>query len=161
MRHHHGCVRVGEKTAFDDEALRRPPHPTPPPPAAPGDPAAGRLVERYREVAAEFRVSVLPPLQTAHWLLRPPGAIRGTRARPEDAGEWLCRQLDGAAHRFAAEQDRDADRLGCLVAAAAAWVAWGGDVSLGHYLTGTLFHSVALVGCSPNRSQPELPCPQA
>ncbi|MFD3645865.1 hypothetical protein ACFWVT_00880 [Streptomyces cyaneofuscatus] len=38
-------------------------------------------------------------------------------------------------------------------------LAWGGDVSLGHYLRGTVLHSVALVTCSPNRSAPDLPCP--
>lgn len=50
-------------------------------------------------------------------------------------------------------------RLVLLVKSAVERLTWGGDVSLGHYLKGTLFHSVALVSCSPNRSSPELSCP--
>lgn len=46
-----------------------------------------------------------------------------------------------------------------MVTAAVERLAWDGDVSLGHYLNGTLFHSVALVTCCPNRSGPELRCP--
>ncbi|WP_188266489.1 MULTISPECIES: hypothetical protein [unclassified Streptomyces] len=38
-------------------------------------------------------------------------------------------------------------------------LAWGGDVSLGHYLEGTAFHSLALATCSPNHTTPDLPCP--
>ncbi|MGV9313822.1 hypothetical protein ACWDR0_16775 [Streptomyces sp. NPDC003691] len=159
--HHHGYVWTGEKKAFDDEALRRPPHPDPPPPPAGADPAAQRLADRYREVVAEFKVTGLPPLQTAHWLLKPPGTVRGTWEEPEEAGEWLGRQLAEAASRFASETERDATRLALLVTAAVERLARGGDVSLGHYLTGTLFHSVALVTCSPNRADPGLPCPLA
>ncbi|MEW1550582.1 hypothetical protein [Streptomyces tsukubensis] len=159
--HHHGYAWAGEKKAFDNEALRRPPHPTPPPPASREDPAAQRLADRYREVVAEFRITNLPPLQTAHWLMKPTGAVKGTWGEPKEAGEWLGLQLAEAAPRFASEADRDATRLVLLVTAAVERLAWGGDVSLGHYLTGTLFHSVALVTCSPNRSGPELPCPLA
>ncbi|MER6250240.1 MULTISPECIES: hypothetical protein [unclassified Streptomyces] len=157
--HHHGYAWVGEKKAFDNEALRRPPHPNPPPPAAKEDAAAQRLVDRYREVVAEFSVTGLPPMQTAHWLMKPPGTVKGTWEEPKEAGEWLGLQLAEAAPRFASEADREVTRLVLLVKAAVERLTWGGDVSLGHYLNGTLFHSVALVTCSPNRSSPELPCP--
>ncbi|MER5933483.1 hypothetical protein [Streptomyces sp. NPDC002054] len=157
--HHHGYAWVGEKKMFDDEALRRPPHPNPPAPAAKEDAAAQRLVERYRDVVAEFSVTGLPPMQTAHWLMKPPGAVKGTWEEPKEAGEWLGFQLAEAAPRFASQADREVTRLVLLVKAAVERLTWGGDVSLGHYLNGTQFHSVALVTCSPNRSSPELPCP--
>ncbi|GAA2238726.1 hypothetical protein GCM10010232_26890 [Streptomyces amakusaensis] len=157
--HHHGYTWTGEKRAFDDEALRRPPHPDPPPPAAPGDPAGQRLVERYREVVAGFRATEVPPIQTAHWLMKPGSAIRGTWEEPKEAGEWLGLQLAAYAPRFASDQERDPARTAMLVRAAVERLAQGGDVALGHYLGGSVFHSVALVTCSPNRSSPELRCP--
>ncbi|MFZ3498018.1 hypothetical protein ACODT5_33160 [Streptomyces sp. 5.8] len=157
--HHHGYAWVGEKRAFDDEALRRPPHPDPPSPALPGDAASQRLVERYREVVAEFSVTGLPPMQTAHWLMKPRALVRGTWEEPNEPGEWLRIQFAEAAPRFASDADREAARLVFLVRTAVERLTWGGDVSLGHYLNGTLFHSVAVVTCSPNRSNPELPCP--
>lgn len=157
--HHHGYAWVGEKQAFDNEALRRPPHPDPPPPALPGDAASQRLVERYRDVVAEFSVTGLPPMQTAHWLMKPRALVRGTWEEPKEAGEWLGLQLTEAEPRFSSESDRQVTRLVLLVRAAVERLTWGGDVSLGHYLSGTLFHSVAVVTCSPNRSTPELPCP--
>ncbi|MFE3579544.1 hypothetical protein [Streptomyces vinaceus] len=98
-------------------------------------------------------------MQTAHWLMKPPGSVKGTWERPKEAGEWLGYQLAEAAPRFAAQADREVTRLVLLVKAAVMRLTWGGDVSLGHYLNGTQFHSVALVTCSPNRSSPELLCP--
>lgn len=157
--HHHGYAWVGEKRTFDDEAVRRPPHPHPPPPAVPGDAVAQRLLDRYREVVAEFAVTDLPPIQTAHWLLKPAATIRGTWAEPKEAGTWLADRLAEYAPRFAHGPERDPARLAQLVRDAVERSGWGGDVSLGHYLNGTLFHSVALVTCSPNRTDPALPCP--
>ncbi|GBQ00060.1 hypothetical protein SSP531S_14680 [Streptomyces spongiicola] len=85
--------------------------------------------------------------------------IRGTWEEPKEAGEWLGLRLAEFATRFASEQDREVTRLVLLVKAAVERLTWGGDVSLGHYLKGTVFHSVALVTCSPNRAAPDLPCP--
>ncbi|KPC87256.1 hypothetical protein ADL35_08315, partial [Streptomyces sp. NRRL WC-3753] len=48
---------AGPKERFDQEALRRPPH-TEPPPAG----SRPELIQRYREVAAEFPAGDLPPL---------------------------------------------------------------------------------------------------
>ncbi|MFE2374668.1 hypothetical protein [Streptomyces sp. NPDC059398] len=151
--HHHGYSWVGEKRAFDKESTRRPPGE---PPTA-GSPQ--EVIERYREAVAEFPVIGLPPIQTAHWLMKPASLVRGTWREPKEAGEWLELQLSEFAARFASPQDREGTRLILLVRAAVARMAWGGDVSLGHYLKGTVFHSVALVTCSPNRAAPELPCP--
>jgi hypothetical protein len=153
VRHIHGYAWLGEKATFDKESLRRPPA-SPPTAGSPSD-----VIERYRSAVAEYPTADVPPLQTAHWLMKPASMIRGTWQEPEEAGEWLGLQLAEFAPRFAAEGEREATRLVLLVKAAVESLAHGGDVSLGHYLKGTVFHSVALVTCSPNRTSPGLPCP--
>ncbi|GAA0457427.1 hypothetical protein ABZ951_03855 [Streptomyces sp. NPDC046215] len=151
--HHHGYAWLGEKKAFDKESIRRPPG------QAPTASSEKEVHDRYREALAVFPTSDVPPIQTAHWLIKPPSMIRGTWEEPKEAGEWLGNQLAEFAPRFASEEDRDVTRLALLVQAAADRLTWGGDVSLGHYLKGTVYHSVALVTCSPNRAAPDLPCP--
>ncbi|MFJ8249185.1 hypothetical protein [Streptomyces sp. NPDC094466] len=151
--HHHGYAWVGEKATFDKESVRRPPG------EAPTATSEQEVHHRYREAVAAFPSSGVPPMQTAHWLMKPSSTIRGTWEEPEEAGAWLSLQLTDHAARFASPQDREATRLPLLVEAAVERLTEGGDVSLGHYLRGTPFHSVALVTCSPNRSTPDLPCP--
>lgn len=113
--------------------------------------------ERYREAVAVFPASDVPPIQTAHWLMKPASTIRGTWEEPKEAGAWLGRQLTEFAPRFASAQDREATRLVLLVRAAVERLAWGGGMSLGHYLSGTVFHSVALVTCSRTAAHPTCP----
>ncbi|WP_263170969.1 hypothetical protein [Streptomyces sp. SCSIO ZS0520] len=153
QQHHHGYAWLGEKREFDRESIRRPPG------QAPSATSERDIHERYREAVAVFPASEVPPIQTAHWLMKPPSVIRGTWEDPAEAGEWLGRRLTEFAPRFASGQDREAIRLVLLVQAAVERLRWGGDVSLGHYLRGAVFHSVAVVTCSPNRAAPELPCP--
>ncbi|GLF99254.1 hypothetical protein SYYSPA8_33175 [Streptomyces yaizuensis] len=145
---------TGPKQRFDDEALRRPPYPSPPP-------ADGRtdLVQRYKEVKAEFPVVDLPPLETAYWLIKPRELVRDTWDEPKEAAQWLGEQLIGYAPRFASVSDRDSTRLAMLVGSAAERLGWGGDVAHGFYLERPSFLSLALVGCSPNRALPEVDCP--
>ncbi|MGW0864390.1 hypothetical protein [Streptomyces sp. NPDC002611] len=152
--HHHGYVWSGPKARFDDEALRRPPHPEPPP-------AEGRpeLIQRYREVSAEFRTADLPPLETAYWLVKPRTLVRGTWNEPKEAAAWLQEQLAGYEHRFASPWARDAAVLALLVNSAVERLDAGTDVSLGFYLERPSFVSLAVVTCSPNRPKPELACP--
>lgn len=151
--HHHGYAWLGEKQDFDKEGVRRPPGESP----TAGSPQ--EVINRYRQAVTDFPTSGMPPIQTAHWLMKPPSTIRGTWAEPKEAGEWLGFQLAEFAPRFASPQEADATRLVMLVRAAVERLAWGGDVSLGHYIKGTIFHSVALVTCSPNHAEPGLPCP--
>ncbi|WP_369374995.1 hypothetical protein [Streptomyces sp. cg36] len=157
--HHHGYRWTGPKQRFDEEGLRRPPHPNPPPPAAPNDMDAQRLVDRYRQVAAEFPVTDLPPMETAQWLAKSPAVIRGTWQEPKEAAKWLGLQLIEYAPRFLAERDRDTTRLTALVASAAERLVGGGDVALGFYLERPAYLSLALVTCSPNRAARDLGCP--
>ncbi|OYP17303.1 hypothetical protein CFC35_24685 [Streptomyces sp. FBKL.4005] len=159
--HHHGYLWTGPKERFDDEALRRPPHPEPPPPPGPDDPAAERLFRRYRDVASEFPVVDLPPLETAYWLIKPRSLIRGSWSDPEEAAVWLGERLDEFASRFANDWEREGGWLSARVDSAAERLRCGGDVSLGVYLEHPAFLSLAVVTCSPNSGRGELPCPAA
>lgn len=154
--HHHAYLWTGPKARFDDEALRRPPHPDPPPPGS-----RPELIDRYRLVAAEFRTSDLPPLETAYWLVKPRSLVRGTWEDSKEAATWLGERLAEYAPRFAAEHDRDTARLTRLVDAAAERLRAGADISYGHYLERPSYLSLAVVTCSPNRATPELSCPCA
>ncbi|ATL30020.1 hypothetical protein [Streptomyces formicae] len=159
--HIHAYLWTGPRAHFDEDALRRPPYPDPPPPPAGEDDKDGlRLAARYRQVVAEFPVTGLPPIETAHWLMKPSKLIRGTWKEPKLAAEWLALQLAEYAPRFASEQDRDTTRLAVHVAAAADRLGWGGDVSLGHYLNGQSYLSLALVTCTPNNAAPGALCPE-
>ncbi|MGW2847017.1 hypothetical protein [Streptomyces sp. NPDC001274] len=152
--HHHGYLWTGPKERFDQEALRRPPHPEPPPAGS-----RPELAHRYREVATEFPASDLPPLETAYWLVKPPSLVRGTWDEAKEAASWLGERLAAYAFRFAAETDRDTARLARLVYAAAEQLRSGADVSHGFYLERPAFLSLAVVTCTPNGANAELTCP--
>lgn len=152
--HHHGYLWTGPKQRFDQEALRRPPHPDPPPAGSKPE-----LVQRYREVVAEFPMSGLPPLETAFWLMKPGSVVRGTWEEPKEAADWLGERLAEYALRFDSAAERDATRLAQSVNSAAGQLGGGGDVSLGFYLERPSYLSLALVTCSPNRAAPHLLCP--
>ncbi|NGO40953.1 hypothetical protein [Streptomyces ureilyticus] len=152
--HHHGYLWTGPKERFDHEALRRPPHPDPPPAGSKPE-----LIQRYREVAAEFPTSDLPPLETAYWLIKPRTLVRGTWGDAKEAAAWLGEQLAQYAPRFTSEKDRDTTHLALRVNDAKERLGWGGDVSLGFYLDRPSYLSLAVVTCSPNRAAPELTCP--
>ncbi|MEV0484210.1 hypothetical protein AB0I69_26815 [Streptomyces sp. NPDC050508] len=152
--HHHAYLWTGPKARFDQEALRRPPHPEPPPPGS-----RPELIQRYREVAAEFPTSDLPPLETSYWLVKPSSLLQGTWAAPADAAAWLGDQLAAYTPRFANETQRDAGHLARLVTSATDRLGSGSDTAFGFYLERPSFLSLALVTCSPNRTRPDLPCP--
>lgn len=152
--HHHAYLWTGPKPRFDQEALRRPPHPEPPPPGS-----RPELIQRYREVAAEFPTSDLPPLETAYWLVKPRSLVRGTWPDPAAGASWLKHQLAAYAPRFADGTQRDTGRLATLAASAATRLASGHDSSYGFYLERPAYLSLALVTCTPNRARPNLPCP--
>ncbi|MER6912469.1 hypothetical protein ABT354_12440 [Streptomyces sp. NPDC000594] len=151
--HVHGYAWLGEKSAFDREMFRRPPV------GVPSTATPPEVADRHRRALAEFPVIDLPPIRTAHWLLKPPSLIRGTWHDPREAGAWFTSHLAGVVPRFAMDHERRPDRLDALAASAVERLVDGVDVSFGHYLHGTVFHSVALVTCSPNPSAPELGCP--
>ncbi|WP_079176584.1 hypothetical protein [Streptomyces sp. MUSC 14] len=152
--HHHGYLWVGAKERFDQEALRRPPHPEPPPAGCKPE-----LLQRYREIASEFPVVDLPPLETAYWLIKPRSLVRGTWDEPKEAATWVRACVAEYAPRFASEWERGLIDLSALVNSIAERISSGGDVSFGFYLERPSYLSVAVVTCSPNHAQPELACP--
>ena len=154
--HHHGFLWTGPKERFDQEALRRPPHPEPPPAGSKPE-----LLQRYREVVAEFPTSDLPPLETAYWLVKPRSLVQGTWYEAKEAAAWIGERLAEHAHRFGSGRDRDTTHLVRLVNAAAERLHSGADVSYGFYLERPSYLSLAVVTCSPNRAKPELACPVA
>ncbi|MFT2019698.1 hypothetical protein ACMA1D_28265 [Streptomyces sp. 796.1] len=101
----------------------------------------------------------MPPIETALWLLKPPRLIRSTCPHPQEAANWLGQQLTAHAPRFASPHDSHTRWLAALNTSTTEQLTRGSDVSLGFYLRGALFLSVALVTCTPNRTKPELPCP--
>ncbi|MFJ3800211.1 hypothetical protein ACIPSJ_28520 [Streptomyces sp. NPDC090088] len=154
--HHHGYLWTGPKDRFDQEALRRPPHPEEPSPGS-----RPELIQRYREVAGEFLTSDLPPLETAYWLIKPRSLVRGTWEEAKVAASWLGERLAEYAPRFASDRGRDPTRLARQVNAAAEQLQSGADVSYGFYLERPSYLSLAVVTCSPNRANAELACPVA
>ncbi|WP_406269626.1 hypothetical protein OHT93_16775 [Streptomyces sp. NBC_00191] len=128
--HVHGYLWTGPKQRFDQEGLRR----------------------------ASY-ASDLPPMETAHWLMKSASSIQGTWQEPKEAAAWLGDRLAEYGPRFASETDRDHARLTTLLNSAAERLDWGGDLSLGYYLERPVFLSLALVTCSPNRAAPDLRCP--
>ncbi|MFF4039161.1 hypothetical protein [Streptomyces sp. NPDC001816] len=152
--HYHGYQWVGAKERFDQEALRRPPHPEPPPAGSKPE-----LIQRYREVAAEFLTVDLPPLETAYWLAKPRSLVRDTWDEAKDAAAWIEARVAEYAPRFASEWKHAFIDLPLLVNSTAERLSSSCDVSLGFYLERPLYLSLAVVTCSPNRSKPELACP--
>ncbi|MFG2117604.1 hypothetical protein [Streptomyces sp. NPDC048710] len=152
--HYHGYLWVGAKERFDQEALRRPPHPVPPPAGSKPE-----LIQRYREVAAAFTTVDLPPLETAYWLVKPLSLVRDTWDEAKDAASWIAARAAEYAPRFTSERERDFVELAVLVNLTVETLSSGGDVSLGFYLEQPSYLSLAVVTCSPNRAKPELTCP--
>ncbi|MFI8235788.1 hypothetical protein ACIF83_00755 [Streptomyces sp. NPDC085866] len=152
--HYHGYLWVGAKERFDQEALRRPPHPVPPPAGS-----RPELIQRYREVTAEFTTVDLPPLETAYWLVKPRPLVRGTWDEAKDAASWIVARVAEYAPRFASEWGRDFIDPLSLLNSTVGRLSSASDVSLGFYLELPSYLSLAVVTCSPNRSKPELSCP--
>ncbi|MGX2996858.1 hypothetical protein JNUCC64_21725 [Streptomyces sp. JNUCC 64] len=130
--HHHGYTWLGSGFELHRDGLRRDVHPG-------------------------FRDSPLPPLEVAHWLLKPASWVSGTWDEARPALEWYAGQLAAHLEEFASEWERVAApaRLG----AARERLAAGDDVVGGWWLSGRRFLSVSLVACSPHRTRPEFRCP--
>jgi hypothetical protein len=103
----------------------------------------------------------VPPLETAHWLLKPAGFIEATLKDSGEAADWFGERMGAQASAFASPYDRDADVMARRVAAAGEAVAGGQDHVGGWYLTGQRFLSICLVACSPHTFRPAYACPQA
>lgn len=124
--HHHGYAWLGEKQVFDKESNRRPP-----PSQAPTAHSPVEVMDRHRQAVAEFPTTDVPPLQTAHWLIKPPSMVRGTWEEPKEAGEWLGLQLTEFAPRVRLGRGPGSDpsgaarEVGCGTADLGRMCHWG------------------------------------
>ncbi|WP_431043897.1 hypothetical protein ACQUSR_19690 [Streptomyces sp. P1-3] len=126
--HHHAYLWVGNGRALVNDGPRRPVHP-------------------------DFRTADVPPLERAHWLLKPATRIAGTFA-PHDAADWYGAQLAQYADAITGTRGPAPDRAETIRGLRA-----GDDIVGGWWLTGDRFLSLSLIAC-PHRVRPEFPCPQ-
>ncbi|AKJ12906.1 hypothetical protein ABB07_23585 [Streptomyces incarnatus] len=159
--HFHGYGPwIGTPESYHKEGNRRPPHPDhPAPPASPDDKQAERVLARYREVAAEFPTSNLPPLMTGHWLLKRNQTSAGrTWTDPAVALKWLTKhylenlpfEREDGRRAYAGLETKREYAIDVLPV--------GVDVSWVYYTRSGNIVSLSVV-CCPNRHHPELGCP--
>lgn len=129
--HHHGYVWLGSGHELAKDGPRRPAH-------------------------GEFAVSRVPPLELAHWLLKPASFVEGTWRDPGEAAAWWGGRVRAHADALL---PHDRQRVAARAEAAVRAVAGGEDVAGGWWLAGGRFLSVCLIGCSPHRFRPECRCP--
>jgi hypothetical protein len=132
QRHHHGYTWLGSGFELHRDGPRRDTHPT-------------------------FSGNPLPPLEVAHWLLKPAAQVRGTWSEPGAALEWYAQQVLPHLEAFVSEWERTAAPV--RIGASAERLLAGDDVVGGWWLAGQRFLSVNLVACSPHRARPEFRCP--
>lgn len=150
---------VGTVAQYYEEGNRRPPHPDPPSPAMDGDKQAVRLQRRYREAAAEFYGSALPPVMTGHWLVkRGQAAADRTWTDVTDAVEWLKQRYTDQPPFERADGLRAYVPLDALIASAYDTLPRGVDVTWSHYTPGKSLLSMSVV-CCPNLFHPSVACP--
>ncbi|MEU7281756.1 hypothetical protein AB0A69_23715 [Streptomyces sp. NPDC045431] len=117
--HHHGYLWLGSGLHQVPDGVRRAGHP-------------------------EFPSSPYPPLELAHWLLKPPSFVRGTWAEPKEAAAWFAEQVRPHVDAFGCDHDA---------------LAGGQDIVGGWWLSGQRYLGVYLIACSPHRFRPEYGCP--
>lgn len=158
--HYHGYGPwIGTPESYHKEGNRRPPHPDPPVSQGPEDKAAERVLARYREVAAEFPTSDLPPMMTGHWLMKRSQAARDrTWTDPAVALEWMTQNY--RAHPpFEREDGRRAyESLDVKRDYVIRVLPGGVDVTWAYYNRAGNIVSMSVV-CCPNRHHPDLACP--
>lgn len=138
--HFHAYRWQGDRRDYDREAERRPG-------ARWGEPPS-----------AAFLANRCTPLQVNHWLLRPASAVNETLPDASQAATWFRAELEAVASSLSGGEG-GAERVGATVAHVAETLLRGGDVHRGWYLPGAGYLTLDIIGCSVNRSGPDLPCP--
>lgn len=158
--HFHGYGPwIGTPEVYHREGDRRPPHPDPPPPPAPDDKKAETVLQRYREVAAEFPTSDLPPLMSGHWLLKRKHASSDrTWTDPVIALEWMTKHYLASPPLEREDGKRGYVDLDVKREYASDVLPLGTDVSWVYYVRSGNIVAIDVV-CCPNRHHPELACP--
>ncbi|KUO12464.1 hypothetical protein [Streptomyces sp. DSM 15324] len=159
--HFHGFGPwIGSPESYHREGDRRPPHPNPPPaPASDDDKKAKEALARYREVAAEFPVSSLPPMMSGHWLMkRNQASPERTWTDAATAVDWLTKHFLDNPPTGQGEEGRPDAGLDGRRAYALDVLPGGVDVSWAYYNRSGNIVSLNVV-CCPNVHHPALTCP--
>lgn len=127
--HWHGYHWTGSGTDRGNEAERRPSSP-------------------------DFRTSLLPPMRTGDWLVKPPNRIGQTCDSVGAAVEWLGGRYDAVRGTFL---HGEGVPLTARLEAAADLLSRGVDVQWSEWLTGGRFVTIGMI-CCPNRHLTH-PCP--
>ncbi|MFI5475023.1 hypothetical protein ACIA6D_33040 [Streptomyces cacaoi] len=128
-------------------------------PAGPDDKQTHRVLDRYREAAAEFQNGTVPPLMTGHWLMkRSHAAIDRTWADVNDAVVWLNKNYSENPPFERDDGKRAYSDLDGKIAYSREALRLGSDVSWVYYLQSQNLLSMQVV-CCPNHFHPDLACP--
>ncbi|WP_406493054.1 hypothetical protein OG936_06120 [Streptomyces sp. NBC_00846] len=152
--HWHGYSWTGSPAAYAREGNRRPAFPD-----GPSSEAKEEDRSRYREAAAEFQTSNLPPLMTGHWLLkRNQSAADRTWSDTDVVLAWLTKHYQENPP-FEREDGKAAYcTLDNKLEYAADVLPRGVDVSWVHFTKSQNMVSLS-VACCPNHFHPEISCP--
>ncbi|WP_307783242.1 hypothetical protein [Streptomyces sp. MBT53] len=127
--------------------------------ASPEDKVALKVLDRYREAAAEFQNGSVPPLMTGHWLMkRSHAAAERTWTNAADAVTWLSKHYSENPP-FEREDGRAAYiGLDGKIAYAHEVLPLGVDVSWVYYTQSKSMVAMQVISC-PNHFHPDLACP--
>lgn len=151
---------IGPPKVYAQEGNRRPAHPNGAPvPSGPDDKQTQRVLDRYREAAADFQNGTVPPLMTGHWLMkRSHAAIDRTWTDVSDAVVWLNKNYSENPPFERDDGKRAYSDLDGKIAYSREALRLGTDVSWVYYLQSQNLLSMQVV-CCPNHFHPDLACP--
>ncbi len=151
---------VGSAKVYAMEGSRRPPHPNGPPTTTdPQDKAQQRVLDRYREAAAEFQSGNVPPTMTGYWLMKKSHAAHErTWSDVEGSLAWLTKAYASNTPMERADGLTAYSGLNTKIEYASDVLPRGVDVSWVYYTPSDNLVSYSVV-CCPNRFHPEIPCP--
>ncbi|MFE0420897.1 hypothetical protein [Streptomyces sp. NPDC058953] len=117
------------------------------------------MLDRYREAAAEFQTSDMPPTMTGHWLMkRNQAAADRTWADMGIALAWLTKQYEANPPFEPVDGSQTYHGLDIKLDYTTDVLPRGVDVSWVYYTPSKNLISFSVV-CCPNRFHPEIPCP--
>ncbi|WP_405616470.1 hypothetical protein [Streptomyces sp. NBC_01508] len=123
------------------------------------DKSTQRVLDRYREAAAEFQDGTLPPLMTGHWLMKQSRAAADhTWTDVSDAVVWLSEHYSENPPFEREDGKRAYCGLDIKSKYAREVLPLGVDVSWVYYTQSQNLFSMQAI-CCPNQFHPELPCP--
>ncbi|MEU3841108.1 hypothetical protein AB0E88_13870 [Streptomyces sp. NPDC028635] len=118
-----------------------------------------KRLQRYREVAATFPTSGLPPMMSGHWLLkRNQASLDRTWTDASPAVDWMTKHHEDNPPVETEDGQQAYGDLATKREYALAVLPGGVDVSWVYYTKSGNIVSISLV-CCPNIHHPDLACP--